>query len=283
MVFINIPERMFAIGDDESRAVGAAMERSFELGDVSPGAATREYFEIPNIEIMASELKEGAVSAGEMVNVYILSSGNQFHLSMVLQSDSDLLRRMMNKKVKTLDDLVNNLKDFFQKTDWMFTDAEKKIYGGAAVEKLPPGPDGLGEEDQIPKVPKAPKEQAPPSPKYDPIIPRSRIGDKVGTGSVRYFQNLYRKGLIKDEIFRRLMGQYGIDPDSIKDMPETSARPSVETSPPPGEAPPEGQGEEGAAVESDDELLSMLDDTLSDFSDEPEEAEPVTEPEEPPE
>jgi hypothetical protein len=281
MVFINIPERMFAIGDEESRAVGAAMERSFELGDASPGAVTREYFEIPNIELMASELKEGAVSAGEMVNVYILSSGNQFHLSMVLQSDSDLLRRMMNKRVQTLDDLVNNLKDFFQKTDWMFTEAEKKIYGSAALEQLPPGPEGMEGDEPVPKVPEAPKKpEHPPGPKYDPIVPRSRIGDKVGTGSVRYFQTLYQKGLIKDEIYRRLMGQYGIDPDSIKNVPGT---PSGGSAAAPGEAAPEGAGAEAPPVESDDELLSMLDDTLSDFSDEPEEAEPVNEPEEPPE
>jgi hypothetical protein len=283
MVFINIPERMFAIGGEEARAVGANMEKSFELGGLSAGAATREYFEIPNIEVMASERKEGAVSVGEMVNVYILSSGNQFHLSMVLTSDSDLLKRMMNKRVDNLDELVNNLKDYFQKTEWMFTEAEKKLYGSAKIENIPAIPEMKHSEDKKPIVPELPKgspmvEES----NFNPTIPRSRIGDKVGQGSVKYFQNLYRKGLIKDDIYRRLMGQYGIDPDAsvpveeperpitpgslVKEAEEVSSPEGVDEQYSEPEAPPN---------ESDEELLSMLDDTLSDFSDEPDDPDMV--------
>jgi hypothetical protein len=280
LVFINIPERMFAIGGDEARAVGSDMEKSFELGGLSEGAATREYFEIPNIEVMASEKKEGAVSVGEMVNVYILSSGNQFHLSMVLNSDSDLLKRMMNKRVNNLDELVNNLKDYFQKTEWMFTDAEKKLYGSAKIETVPSlPPSGPGEEN-IPQVPALPKSSpTEEESSFNPTIPRSRIGDKVGHGSVKYFQNLYRKGLIKDDIYRRLMGQYGIDPEApitneqldqprvtpgslVKEAEEVPSSVEAEEQLSEPELPPE---------ESDEELLNMLDDTLSDFSDEPDE------------
>jgi hypothetical protein len=293
LVFINIPERMFAIGEDESRAVGSAMEKNFELGDMSPGAATREFFEIPNIEIMASERKEGAVSVGEMVNVYVLSSGNQFHLSMVLTSDSDLLKRLMNKRVQNLDELVNNLKDYFQKTEWMFTDAEKKIYGGSTQDKIPSLPSTPSRSDQIPQIPKAPRQKAPePSSTYNPTIPRSRVSDGVGKGSVRYFQNLFRKGLIKEEIYRRLMGQYGIDPDSaISDDPGPPIQQKVSPGSLVKEEPPEPVVEkvvepasmepEAPPVEDDEELLSMLNDTLSDFSDDPEEAEPVIDPEQP--
>jgi hypothetical protein len=280
LVFINIPERMFAIGGEEARAVGSDMEKSFDLGDLSEGAASREFFEIPNIEVMASERKEGAVSVGEMVNVYILSSGNQFHLSMVLNTDSDLLKRMMNKRVNNLDELVNNLKDYFQKTEWMFTDAEKKLYGSAKIDNIPSLPPAGTGEEQIPHVPELPKRsQAEEESSFNPTIPRSRIGDKVGHGSVRYFQNLYRKGLIKDDIYQRLMGQYGIDPEAPftseqLEQPKVSPGSLVkdtEEAPPPAEAEEQLSEPEIPPEESDEELLSMLDDTLSDFSDEPDE------------
>ncbi|MGA1820026.1 MAG: hypothetical protein ACMUHU_03355 [Thermoplasmatota archaeon] len=282
LVFINIPERMFAIGGEEARAVGSEVEKSFELGDLTPGAVTREFFDIPNLEVMASEKKEGAVSVGEMVNVYVLSSGNQFHLSMVLPSDSDLLKRLMNKRVENLDQLVNNLKDYFQKDDWMFTEQEKKVFI-KDIPKVPEGPKGLPPAgDQKPKAsPQQPVRKEEPT-SFDPNIPRRRINDPPGDGSVGYFQNLYRKGLIRDDIYRRLMAQYGIDPNASFGDNAGQAGPAYPV-------PEEDSEEQGMSVapsaETDDELLSMLDDTLSDFSDELEEAEPVPppldEPEEP--
>ncbi|MGA1792958.1 MAG: hypothetical protein ACMUHM_03315 [Thermoplasmatota archaeon] len=294
LVFINIPERMFAIGGDEARAVGSDVEKSFELGDLTPGTMTREYFDIPNIEVMASEKKEGAVSVGEMVNVYVLSSGNQFHLSMVLPSDSDLLKRLMNKRVENLDQLVNNLKDYFQKDDWMFTEAEKKLFI-KDIPKVPEGPKGLPPaDDQKPKaVPQLPAHTEEFT-VFDPTIPKRRLSDPPGGGSIGYFQNLYRKGLIRDEIYRRLMAQYGIDPnaptgDHIGYPGKDGGGQDDLIAAPSGEPVETEAGEEGAGEahlsETDDELLSMLDDTLSDFSDELEEAEPVSgpadEPEEP--
>jgi hypothetical protein len=278
MVFINIPERMFAIGGgEEARAMSASMEKSFELGDLSSGSVQREYFEIPNIEVMASERKEGAVSVGVMVNVYILSSGNQFHLSMVLTEDSDLLKRLMNKRVDNLDELVNNLKDYFRKTEWMFTEQERKFYKDVDLSV----PEGTGKDfmggmsQEIPAVPSSPKKTLEPSSTFDPKIPQARIGDRVGQKSVEYFNTLFRKGLIKEEIFRRLMSQYGIDADiQISNpfakegvSPDNGSSTSVES---------EGGVPDGEMGESDDELLGLLDDTLADFSDDVEEAEPVT-------
>ena len=295
MVFINIPERMFAISGDESRAVGSDMEKNFELGDLSPGEATREYFDIPNIEVMASEKKEGAVSVGEMVNVYVLSSGNQFHLSMVLPSDSDLLGRLMNKQVENLDQLVNNLKDYFQKDEWMFTEQEKKLY--AKLTPKVPEPVGEGDIDDSAEQDrsKADTQKKEPAVPVDYTIPRKRLHDGLGNGSVRYFQNLHRKGLIKDEIFRRLMTQYGIDPEvamaeqtpSSPEMPPMSGQEPVLAGPvePGQDEGPESTEPLEIPAESDDQLLSMLNDTLSDFTDEPEGSEKVpadaTEPEVP--
>ncbi len=278
MVFINIPERMFAIGGgEEARAMSSSMEKSFELGDLSSGSVQREYFEIPNIEVMASERKEGAVSVGVMVNVYILSSGNQFHLSMVLTEDSDLLKRLMNKRVDNLDELVNNLKDYFRKTEWMFTEQEKKFYKDVDL-SIPhgPGKDFKGGISQdIPSVPSAPKKIMDASRTFDPKIPQSRIGDRVGQKSVEYFNTLFRKGLIKEEIFRRLMSQYGIDADIQIRNPYGKERASPDngssiTADGESVSSPDEMGE------NDDELLGLLDDTLADFSDEVEEAEPVT-------
>jgi len=278
MVFINIPERMFAIGGgEEARAMSSSMERNFELGDLSSGSALREYFEIPNIEIMASERKEGAVSVGVMVNVYILSSGNQFHLSMVLTEDSDLLKRLMNKKVDNLDELVNNLKDYFRKTEWMFTEQERKFYMDMDVSMPEASRKDMtgGMSPEIPTVPSAPRKSVETPKTFDPRIPAARIGDRVGEKSVEYFNTLFRKGLIKEEIFRRLMSQYGIDPDIQISNPYAMRGPSPDNGIGARVASPGQRTDTGTSEEVDEELLGLLDDTLADFSDDVEEAEPV--------
>ncbi len=283
LVFINIPERMFAIGNnDEARAMNAPMESSFELGDMSPGAAVREYFEIPNIEIMGSEKKEGAVSVGVMVNVFILSSGNQYHLSTVLTSDSDLLMRLMNKKVDNLDQLVNNLKDFFRKTDWMYMEGEKKLYGSAKKESdkeeaKPPEP------ERSPPIPT--RREIKPRPPEMPVAPlktprKAPVNREVGAKSKEYFENLYRKGLIKEEIYRKLMTQFqsndfDMDIPRRKEAPYQEAEEAPSPAQPVEEEPPQPQKEgvpkqEEKKEEEDTDLLDMLSDTLSDLKDEDE-------------
>ncbi|MBN1389729.1 MAG: hypothetical protein JXA22_03695 [Candidatus Thermoplasmatota archaeon] len=279
LVFINIPERMFAIGGDEARAVSTKVGKSFELGDLSSGSAVREYFEIPNIEVMASERKEGVVSVGEMVNLYVLSSGNQYHLSMVLPSDSDLLNRLMNKRVDNLDQLVNNLKDYFQKDDWMFTEAEKSIHLKPAAREFQNVPASSGgapdtEADFGPST----STTIEPARSFDPKIPFKRLRDRPGQGSVKYFQTLYRKGLIKDEIYRTLMGKYGMEPATDQES-NNDQHPSlgVDVGPSDGHDDISVSDEMGLAYheereETDEELLNILNDTLSDFTDEPEES-----------
>jgi hypothetical protein len=300
-VFINIPERMFAIGNnDEARAMSAPVQSSFELGDMSPGAAVREFFEIPNIEIMGSEKKEGAVSVGVMVNVFILSSGNQYHLSTVLTSESELLMRLMNKQVDNLDQLVNNLKDFFRKTEWMFMEGEKKLYASRGAEKEKPK-----EQPRIPDQPSVtPPRNVPPPVSRGPIPPPVRpvrqtpVNREVGAKSKEYFDNLYRKGLIKEDIYRKLVVQYQVAEPVERVKQEMPAKEDI----PPLETPEPAQPvEEGPAVaeavepppepeaphidqpekEQDDDLLNMLSDTLSDLKDEG--SSDTVEPEKPPE
>lgn len=304
LIFINIPERMFAIGNnDEARAMGAPMESSFELGDISPGAAVREYFEIPNIEIMGSEKKEGAVSVGVMVNVFILSSGNQYHLSTVLTSESDLLMRLMNKRVDNLDQLVNNLKDFFRKTDWMYMEGEKKLYNSVmknpeTVKNSDPPPMETSQPTTVPKSPiRKPVFQNSPPPQTNY---RSPINREVGAKSKEYFENLYRKGLIKEEIYRKLMLQFRTTDTGIDMAPQRSSSrdeegpispPSpalpVEEDPVSGDIAEEDSVPEPAspvepseeAIDGDNDLLNMLSDTLSDLKEDevpnPEETEGV--------
>jgi hypothetical protein len=283
-IFINIPERMFAIGGDEARAMSAPMESSFELGDISTGAAVREYFEISNIEIMGSEKKEGAVSVGVMVNVYILSSGNQYHLSMVLTKDSDLLMRLMNKEVKTLDELVNNLKDFFRRTDWMFMEGEKKLYNSneeveetpVIEETVPPPSNDSKRPNQTYRSNISPPAQPLKPVKMNRTVP---LTNDVSNKSMEYFENLYRKGLIKEEIYQKLLTQYrmsnpvpiepvNIAPIEEPEIPIASATPVEASTEPEVEQPPsepETPVEEPKAADPDDDLLNMLNDTLTDL------------------
>lgn len=286
-VFINIPERMFAIGGDETRAMDAPIESTFELGNISQGASIREYFEIPNIEIMGSENKEGAVSVGEMVNVYILSSGNQFHLSMVLNSESNLLMRLMNKKVETLDELVNNLKDFFRKTDWMFVDGETKTHPNLDdVDVL--GDQGR-EISSVPEVPSKPVQtKAAPIPDNSVAAPINQLNlrrripatPEVNNRSMEYFDTLHQKGLIKEEIYQKILLQYRISNPPAKTSTRSVSPPQppssdegIQNAPPvdnshmesgPGE--PDQPPVQGSEDESDDDILNMLNDTLTDLS-----------------
>ncbi len=311
LIFINTPERMFAIGGgEEARAMATASDKTFEIGEGGQGGSVREYFEIPNIEIMASERKEGAVSVGEMVNVFILSTGNQFHLSMVLPKESGLLSRLMNKRVQSLDELVNNLKDLFKQTEWMYTEQEKRMIGAGATAPAVGGAQAT-QKQSLQTVPNIPGVRAPPvssrpiSLQPDPSTgpaSRSPLDEKGGNQSLVYFENLYKKGLIKEDIYKKLVSQYKDQgpPRPVADMrpPAQPSIPSEKKQKAPVEAvskpssshelenlevPMDGELEvlspETASDQlgkSDDELLSILDSTLNELGDEPPENPPAT-------
>jgi hypothetical protein len=210
MVFINIPERMYAIGGtSETRAMASSDGSSFGIGGLPTGGSQREFFEIPNIEIMASEKREGAVSVGQMVNVYVLSSGNQFHLSMVLANDSDLMNRLMNKRIKALDELVNNLKQYFQQTDWMYNDIEKSM-----LKKGQNLPDQKAPQKAVEKVqsdgrqPRTVPEVHYSTQSIEVSRTPMRKTPKLGQEQVKYFDNLLSKGLITKDVFEKLVGEY---------------------------------------------------------------------------
>ncbi len=86
--------------------------------DVKKGI--RDYFEVPIKEILACEIKSGLVSGGSQINAYMLSKGEQVHLTFVISETSELLKRFKHIQVKNLDELTNNLKKYFENTDWIY-------------------------------------------------------------------------------------------------------------------------------------------------------------------
>jgi len=80
----------------------------------------REYFIIPIKEILACEIKSGVVSGGSQINAYLLSKGEQLHLTFVVPDDSELLKRFQQNTVESSDELVKNLKSYFENTDWIY-------------------------------------------------------------------------------------------------------------------------------------------------------------------
>jgi hypothetical protein len=254
-VFINIPERMYAIGGSkEMRAMESASGSSFGIGGLPTGGSQREYFEIPNIEIMASERREGAVSVGQMVNVYILSSGNQYHLSLVLTEDSNLLSRLMNKRIKNLDELVNNLKQFFQQTDWMYTDVEKTLLSKGA------------KQEDASSAPQTSPER--PSQETSVVTPTSegvartpiRRSPKLGEEQMKYFENLFNKGLITKDVYDRLVGEYTASPAQERPGKAPQAQSSVQ---PPGPVVPDAAKARTNDSMSDQDLLDILSGAMS--------------------
>jgi hypothetical protein len=96
------------------------MKSASNLKNIDEMKGVRAYFEIQIKELLACEIKSGLVSSGIQVNVYILSKGEQIHLTFVLQENSKLLKRFKQMQVENLDELTNNLKVHFENTDWIY-------------------------------------------------------------------------------------------------------------------------------------------------------------------
>ena len=83
------------------------------LQNIDAKKGIRDYFEIPIKEILACEIKGGLVSGGSQINAYLLSKGEQYHLTFVVPDDSGLLKRFSQNTVENVDELTNNLKSYF--------------------------------------------------------------------------------------------------------------------------------------------------------------------------
>ena len=76
-----------------------------------------------------------------------------------------------------------------------------------------------------------------------------KAGAKVENQSLNYFESLYKKGMIKEDIYKRLLAQYGAtSPEGPKDAPSTTSagrsQPSETSKEPqaPLETPPSEEG-----------------------------------------
>ena len=102
------------------RSYAIKMESAGGLQNIDEVKGVRNYFEILVKELLACEIKSGMVSSGVQVNSYILSKGEQVHLTFVTREDSELLKRFKQNQVENLDELTNNLKTYFENTDWIY-------------------------------------------------------------------------------------------------------------------------------------------------------------------
>ena len=89
------------------------------------GNGVREYIEIPIKEILGCEIKTGFTAQGEHVNVYILSSGEPYHLTLIAKTDSPLLKRFKQKQVPDVVELMQNIKAYYKNTDWIYLVEQK--------------------------------------------------------------------------------------------------------------------------------------------------------------
>jgi len=100
--------------------------RSTNLQNIDASKGVRDYFEIPVKEILACEIKDDLVSGGSQINAYLLSKGEQYHLTFVVPEESDLLKRFQQNTVENVDELTNNLKQYFENSDWIYLTEEEK-------------------------------------------------------------------------------------------------------------------------------------------------------------
>lgn len=224
LVFIGEREDVYLIGSEGARAAqepGGLGLRSLATSGI------RDFFEIPNLEIMGVERKSGVILSGELIYIYLLSQGKQYHLQMTLRSSSPLLKRLLNKEVPSLDDLVKNLKKYFQITDWMYTESEKAAWRDI-IERKRAEADKIGVEQGI--IPGREVEVD-----SRPIRPTREEAKKIDGLTVEYFRKLLEKGLITPKIYEKLTGEKA--PEIKKEeIPEAEEAPS----PPPTERQPPG-------------------------------------------
>lgn len=96
------------------------MQSVTNLENIDEKKGIRDFFEIPVKEILACNIKTGMVSGGHQIYVFILSKGEQYHLTFIAVDGSELLKRFQQKTVENVDELAKNLKNYFENTDWVY-------------------------------------------------------------------------------------------------------------------------------------------------------------------
>ena len=121
LVFIATPENISRIGGgatDAPRTFGMQIDKVGVKGTGTKAAC--DYFELLVKELIACEIAEGVVSAGQQIAVYVMAGGEQYKLAFLAQDESDLLKRFKKNTVENVDELTQNLKKYFENTDWVY-------------------------------------------------------------------------------------------------------------------------------------------------------------------
>ena len=100
------------------------MKSVTSLKNIDEKKGIRDFFEIPVKEILACTINDSMVSGGHQIYAYILSKGEQYHLTFVAIEGSDLLARFRQNTVENVDELTKNLKKYFENTDWIYLQKE---------------------------------------------------------------------------------------------------------------------------------------------------------------
>lgn len=243
LVFIGEREDVYLIGKEGARV--AEEPRGLGLRSLTT-SGVRDFFEIPNLEIMGVERKSGVILSGELTYIYLLSQGKQYHIQMTLRSASPLLKRLLNKEVPSVDHLVKNLKKYFQITDWMYTESEKAAWRDV-IERKRAEADRLGVEQGIISGGEVVVDTR-------PVRPTKEEAKKIDGLTVEYFRKLLEKGLITPKIYEKLTGEKApeVTKEEIPEAEEAPAAPSI--GPPPGGAPEEVLPEKMRKPEVEEEV-----------------------------
>ncbi len=238
-------------GSDQSMVQNPGMQMGGMKSSFGGGGAEREYFEILIKEILACEMKDQSMSSGEHVNVYILSKGEQFHLKMVLPHESELLKRFKKKTVENSGELVKNIKEYFENTNWIYTEEELAMMGDMSSVPSPP------EATPADETPTWGGEPAPEQPLPEPASAeedhksrRRRVvkgppqKPRSPQEKLKLIEERYQKGMISAELYENLKREYstqltqsGIDQLTGPEGPPPAAPPAAQPAPPPEPAP----------------------------------------------
>jgi hypothetical protein len=123
MVFVATPEAVERIGGAGSSGGPKSYAMDMDTGSTLKGfekkKEARDYIELLIKEVLGCEIKADMVSDGEQVIAYVMASGKQYRLLFLAREDSQLLRRFKKKTVESSEELVANLKKYFENTDWV--------------------------------------------------------------------------------------------------------------------------------------------------------------------
>ncbi|UCH88430.1 MAG: hypothetical protein JSV49_09220 [Thermoplasmata archaeon] len=121
-VFIATPENIGRISSESGgglKSFGVDMGPVGQVKAVDQYKGTRDYFELLVKELLACEIQAGVVSSGEQINAYVMAAGKQYSLRFLGKEDSALLKKFKNNTVESVDELVENLKKYYENSDWI--------------------------------------------------------------------------------------------------------------------------------------------------------------------